>query len=164
MTRSEYRINKVLSYIWLVPAVAAVLGAFLKGAWLQLLLAAICITMYVAMRPRKWVHIPGETYDELNKQIYDAVSKMEEGMTHVVVGAQAGDQNVSVIAELHANVTSRPFYDDAWGYRKKFMETNFYCCVKIVSVKVFDPTCRHELDSDFDEDFIESEYETTEWK
>lgn len=163
MTESDYKINKGLSYVWLVVAIGAVLGAFLKGAWHQLFIAGIATLMFFVMRPKKWIHIPDEAYTDLNDQIQNAITDMEDESKTILVETEVDGASVSLAIELNAKVTNYTFYDDAWGYRKKFTETNFYCSVEIVGMKVIDENDR-EVDSDFDEDYIQAEYESTDWK
>lgn len=163
MIKFDYKTNKCLSYIWLAFTVVSTCCTFMTGAWHQLLIACASFIMFLAMRPKKWVHIPDEAYSELNKQIENAIAEIEDRAKTVIVEAEFDEATVSLAVELNAKVTTIPFSDDAWGYPKRFTETNFYCSVEIVEIKVTDVDGR-EIDSDFDENYIQSEYESTDWR
>ena len=163
MTEYEYKTNMILSYAWLVVVIVAILGAFIKGAWHQLLIAAIAGVMYFVTHPRKRVHIPEDAYAELNDQILSIVSTMDGDHKEKTVEVEIQDGiMVSLVVEINQSVSRSKFSDNAWGATKIFTETNWYCTVDIQSVIVRDERLRI-LDSDFNEDLMTLEYESTEW-
>lgn len=163
MTRDEHEINKAINYVWLMVAFVAISCAILKGAWHQLLLAGVALVMFLAMRPKKWVHVPDCIYDDLNRQIEDFVSGISNGTRTVTVKAEEGDVCVYVSATLEAETTKSKFTDPAWGAAKTCVETNFYCSVSVLGVRITDANGRI-VDSDFDVEIIQSEYESTVWE
>ncbi len=164
MTQFDYKFNKGLSLVWLLVAVCAVFGAFWKGAWHQLLLAVIGVTMYVVMRPKKWVHIPMVVYNDLNERIALDISDMCDECKESSVDADVKDGIfVRISFRITQKETRTKFRDDAWGASKIFTEYNWEAGVEILNVAVLDENDK-ALDSDFDEDLIETEYETTEWR
>lgn len=159
---TDYQINNGVRYAWLILAIAAVLGAFLKGAWHQLFIAAIAVLMYFITRPK--VHISSETYLEIQDQIQNALNCMEDNHRILVVNVDLPDEMVlDLKIDMQQNATETKFWDDAWGARKMFTETNWECVCEITEVHVLDKYGR-ELPSDFDEDRLDLEFEVTDWK
>lgn len=162
MTKTDYEIHRGLSIIWITLAVVALVFAVVSRAWHQLLVAGIAFVMFVASRPKKWVHIPDVIYDELNRQIEDGMALMTCNDKRFTFNAEEGDMDVAISVKISSRVTRSKFTDGAWGAVKKFTETNFYGYVEILGVSVTDAK-GHELESDFDEDKIQVEYTSTEW-
>lgn len=159
---TDYQINNGVRYAWLILAIAAVLGAFLKGAWHQLFIAAIAVLMYFITRPK--VHISSETYLEIQAHIQNALNGMEDNHRILAVNVDLPDEMVlDLKIDMQQNATETKFSDDAWGARKMFTETNWECVCEITEVHVLDKYGR-ELPSDFDEDRLDLEFEVTDWK
>jgi len=109
------------------------------------------------------IHIPDETYAELNELIERAASDTDEGSREVEIEAEAGDVCVALKVELSSKTSTCRFTDDAWGYRKTFTETNWECSVEVLEVNVTDED-GNPVESDFDEEYIEQEYSSTSWQ
>jgi hypothetical protein len=164
MTRFDQKFNRVINYVWLALAVAALFAVFFKGAYHQLFTAVIAVIMFVVTRPRRRFHIPDQAYSDLNMQIEGAISLMfDERTKDAVFRTDEGDVDVALRVRIKAEENKTRFTDGAWGHVRTFTEFNYYCYVEILEVIVTDENGR-VVDSDFDEDRIETEYETTEWK
>ena len=159
---TDYQINNGVRYAWLILAIAAILGAFFKGAWHQLSIAAIAVLMYFITKPK--VHIPTEIYMDIQEQIQNALNGMEDNHRILVVNLDLADEMVlDLKIDMQQKETKTKFRDGAWGAMKMFTETNWECVCDITDVHVFDKY-GHELPSDFDEDRLDLEFEVTDWK
>lgn len=103
------------------------------------------------------VHIADATYYNLNSQIADIVGEMEDGRKMVDITSD----NVTIKVCLQAKTSRTKFTDDAWGNVQTFTEDNFYCSVIVCDVFVYDRHGKLAERHDFDESFIENEYEST---
>jgi len=109
------------------------------------------------------IHIPDEVYAGLNRQIEAIATEMEDGSKEVEVAEEVGCYDINLKVKLYADTSRLRFTDYAWGYPKSFIEENWKCEVEIVKVEVTDQDGNAER-SDFDEDYIEIQYESTAWK
>lgn len=159
---TDYQINNGVRYAWLILAIAAVLCAFLKGAWHQLAMASIAVLMYFITRPK--VHIPQVIYREIQETIQNALNHMEDNHRILVITEDLPDDMVlDLKIDMQQKVTKTRFNDDAWGARMMFTETNWECICEITEVHVLNKYGR-ELPSDFDEARLDLEFEVTDWK
>lgn len=108
------------------------------------------------------IHIPEEIYAELNRQIESIATELTDGSKRVEVTEEVGCYDITLTVELSASTSRLRFTDYAWGYTKSFIEENWKCEVEIVKVEVTDQDGNVER-SDFDEDYIDHEYSSTQW-
>ena len=164
MTKFDYNVGRGFNFLWLVVAILAVLASFIAGAWHQLFIAALSTIMFLVTRQRPFRHVPEDTYEDLNTLISQASEQMDDDdVATKVIESDFDEGYVSMKVELRTSTSSSKFMDYAWGNPKQFTETTWSCEVKILEVTVTDHD-NNAICSDFDEDYIETEYEVTEWK
>lgn len=114
---------------------------------------------------QKPIHITDEAYLELQTQIQEEIDRLCDE-THETVTIEADLPDNAVIRltiDIKSDSSKIRFKDNAWGYTKTFTEYNWHCQCEITDVSVIDSNER-EVESDFDEDKLELEFESSEWK
>ena len=108
--------------------------------------------------------ITSEAYFELQRQIQDAIDRMEDEYQTIEVEAELPDDAaIYLTIEMRAHETKTKFTDDAWGAFQVFTETNWECNCEVTKVQVLDKYGR-EVESDFDANMLDLEFEVTDWQ
>ena len=163
--------KKILgTFLGLITVAAIFLGCAenLDGScnllWTGICLAIAALCGWLWSRYFALVHITGEAYRELQRQIQNAVDRMEDEYQTIEVEAELPDDAaIYLTIEMTSKSTQTRFRDDAWGAPKWFNETNWECNCEITKVEVLDSSGKVR-ESDFDESRLDLEFEVTDWQ
>lgn len=108
----------------------------------------------------KVTHIEDDIYNDLNTQIKSFAESMK--VPHEITVFEC--DGVCIKVDISQKSSAIKFRDDAWGNVKTFTEKNWECSIKILDIKVYDFEGREVKVHDFDEAFIETEYESSSWE
>lgn len=155
--------------LWLITITALILGGAQLAdgschlAWTLSCIAVVAVCGWLWGRYFNPVHIPDDVYVEIQEKIQRTIDTMEDGHEFAeIVAALPDDAAIYLSVEISSHETKIKFRDDAWGATKTFTEINGHRECEITNVRVLDGK-GNERESDFDESYLELEFEDTEW-